>query len=155
MALEFRFHPEPLFSLRSLAAKFSQLEMHFHAGDQFPGRKRLNEVIVRSSLQSFESRLLTRACGEQDDRCAGKCGVIPYGPQQAEPIELRHHDIGQEQRWSKESRGLQCLSAIRNGMHFVAAIQQVSEVFAHVGVVVCDDDQFAARDGLWPQQCGY
>ena len=59
----------------------------------------------------------------------------------AESIQLRHHDVRQHQGRPQESRGLQCLAAIRDRVHLISTAQQVPEVLAHVRVVIGHDDQ--------------
>ena len=70
--------------------------------------------------------------------------VLAKGSQQSEPVQARHHDIGQQQGRPQQPGGLQRLAAIRNRMHLIAAIQQAPEVLAHVRVVVRHDDQIPA-----------
>jgi len=50
---------------RADGVQASLREPGFHAGQQFPCRKRLDDVVVRSGPQSFRRRFLTGACRKQ------------------------------------------------------------------------------------------
>jgi len=101
------------FPARELLAASLQFEIATSTRRSAHGaRERLNEVVIRSSLQSFEAATPRRRAREQDNERAGERLILPDGSQQTEPIQLWHHDIGQKQSWSQESCGLQGLPAI-------------------------------------------
>ena len=46
------------------------------------------------------------------------------------------------------------LTAVRDGMNLISAVQQMPEVFAHIRVVVGHDDQFAMDNRFGPRKNG-
>ena len=69
--------------------------------------------------------------------------VVTNAAQQAEPIQPRHHDVRQDQGGAHLAHRLQRLVAIGDRVHLVLIGKQPTKVFAHVSVVIRQDDHFA------------
>ena len=124
LPLELRFAAQPLLALRRVAAQIGHLQVRRDTRQQLPRRKRLHEIVVGAGLQSFDARLLARPRGNQDHRHAAEGRVVANGSQQAESIQLRHHDVRQHQSRTQQARGFQRLAAIRNRVHLISIAEQ-------------------------------
>ena len=67
LAFEFRLVAHPFFAFRIFAAKVGHFDMRSHARQQFPRRKRLDEIVVGVGLKPFHARLFARPRRQQDD----------------------------------------------------------------------------------------
>ena len=119
-----------------LLSHLCHLQMRRHSGEQLTRTERFHEIVVGSSLHALDSALFPGARGQHDHWHAARAGISAERPQQAEPIESRHHHVGQHKiRHAHERRG-QCRLTIRyrfNAEHFG---EQAHDVLSHVGVVV-------------------
>ena len=72
-----------------------QPQMRRHAGKQFAGAERFDQVIVGPGLQSFHARLLSCAGPTARERGWSGCRNRPAQPsQQFKAVHAGHHDIG-------------------------------------------------------------
>ena len=67
------------------------------ASNYFTGAERFDEIVVRATPQPFDSGLFACARGEQNDGNGLEGGVVAQGLKQSEAVQLRHHDIAENQ----------------------------------------------------------
>ena len=79
--------------LDGLLAQTHYADMGADACQQLARTEGLNQIVVGAGLQSFDPRFFTRPGGKQDHRRGMGAGVGTQGLQQAETIQVRHHDV--------------------------------------------------------------
>ncbi len=135
--------PPPLRLLDAADAPAQQLR--FDAGDELARRKRLDDVVVRACLKSFDARFFAGASRQHHHGHSRVAGVFAELAKQLEAVELRHHDVGDDQIWRPLDCGAQGLTAVRHRCDVPRGLQQAANVLPHVRVVVGEQDPFAAR----------
>ena len=132
-------------------ALLGEAQLSFDAREQLALAERFDEVVVGAGLNSFDSTLFSRPGGQEYHRHRGRLRVIPQRPKQPESIQPRHHHVAEDEiRRTCRRRG-EGRSAIRHGVHHVAAAQQPPYVPPHVGIVVHPQNP-GARGG---RGCGW
>ncbi|GJE41573.1 hypothetical protein AEGHOMDF_0739 [Methylobacterium soli] len=126
--------------VRRLPPGAGELQVRFHPRQELAGREGLRQVIVRAGAHPLDLRLLAGPSREQDDRDGAQGGVGAQGREQAEPVEARHHHVGENEvggRGPRGPRGREGARAVRDRLDDVApAGEEPAHVVAHVGVVV-------------------
>src|SRR5919108_3413599 len=108
--------------------------------EQFLGRERLDQVVVRSRFKTIEDRFLPRTSGEKHDGDYAGPRVSPQLAKESEAIEARHHDITQNKVWRmRPSRSKRCLP-VTGRSHLAVRSQGPAQVLPHVRVVVHHKD---------------
>ena len=121
-----------------LAPHARQLELRPDAREQFARAERLDEILISAGIQALDSRLLARACRQQNDRDRASPFVGADRGQEAEPIEPGHHHVGQHEIRSAPANPGQRIAAVADDIDTIALTENAAEIFAHVGVVVRD-----------------
>ena len=70
--------------------------LRLDARDQFARGERLDQIVVRAGLQPLDAGFLPGARRHQDHRNRLCPLVGPQAAQQLEPVDLRHHDVGDD-----------------------------------------------------------
>ena len=91
-----------------------------HAREQRLMLERLGQIVVGARVQTLDDISRIGFCGDKDDRDRSQRNVLLEYAHHTDAIELRHHDIEQDQVRPKLARSRQPLFAIRCGHHFVA-----------------------------------
>ncbi len=129
------------------------LQVGTDAGQKLLGAEGLHKIIVGAGFQAFDSTLFTRPSRQHDDGHAARARVRPHRLHQAEPVEIRHHHVGEDQvRRPVEGRSERSLP-VRQGLDVVVLCEQAGDVSAHVGVVVGDQNAGPVADNScgWPR----
>ena len=98
--------------LGCLAPDACELQVRTNARQQFARGKRLNQIVVRTCIETLDLRLLAGASGQQDDGYIPQLRIGPQRRHQAEPIQPRHHHITQQQIGTLFTNRAQCSLAI-------------------------------------------
>ena len=117
----------------------SHLRAHYlrlDARDQFARGERLDEIVVRSGLQPLDARLFAGTRRQQNHRYGLRPLVGTQALQQLEPVEPRHHDVGDDHVGAVRMRRRQRGCAIAHGFDRPSVAEQTGDVLPHVGVVV-------------------
>jgi hypothetical protein len=82
---------------RLVVAQPGQLQVGPHARQQVVRGERLGQVVVGAGLQPLDRGPFPRPRRQQHHRhrCGGRVG--PQGGEQPEPVEARHHHVGQDE----------------------------------------------------------
>jgi hypothetical protein len=129
-----------------VAAQPRELHVGPDPGQQFGRGERLDEVIVRASLQTLDRRLLPGPCGQQQYRDLRRARVRAQRRDQLKAAEAGHHHVAEKDVRRVQAGGLQRGLPVGHGGDLVAGPQQPLQVLAHVRVVV--RQQHAGRRGL-------
>ena len=71
-------------------------ELRVDSGEEIASRKRLDEIVVGGSREPFEAGFFAGPGRQQQHGDGSQVRVSAEFSQQAEAIELRHHDIGDD-----------------------------------------------------------
>ena len=82
---------------RGLAAHARHLDIGRYPGQQLAGGERLDQIVVGAGVQPLDLGLLAGPRRQQDHRRAGQGCLAADRAQQVEPVQPRHHHIGQDQ----------------------------------------------------------
>jgi hypothetical protein len=77
---------------------FEAAQYGLHPRDQFPGCKRLGDVVVCPQLQAEDTIVFTRPGGEKNDRYRAQTGMAAQTASNIEAIAPRNHDVQQKKR---------------------------------------------------------
>jgi hypothetical protein len=123
----------------------AQGELVLHAREQLHRRERLDQVVVRTRGDAVDARLLARTREQHDDRRRAQVAVRAQLAQQAKPVEVRHHHVGEHEIRRLLARELERREPVGGNVDRPVLAQDPREVIAHVGVVV--DDEHALGPG--------
>ena len=126
---------------RTLRAHHLRLD----ARDQLARGERLDEIVVRAGLQPLDARLFAGTRRQQDHRHRLRPLVGAQALQQLEPVELRHHDVGDDHVGTVRLRRRQRGGAVAHRFDRPSVAEQARDVLAHVGVVVGHEDARRSR----------
>ena len=132
------------------SAHVPELEQRTDAGEQLSRRKRLDDIVVGTRVESLDPCFLAGARGQQQHGHAAQSFVGANRGQQPEAVQTRHHDVAENEIGRATTRGRERLLAVGHGLDHVVGSQQIAYVAAHVGVVVGEHDPRAERRGEAP-----
>ena len=133
-----------------LATKFRRRQIRADPRQQLTCRERFGQIVVGTSLHADDPCLLPGPRRQEDGWDIAQRLVRPQRLQEAEPVEARHHDVGQHEVGRMPPRGGQGSLAVSDGVDLVSlADEQTTDILAHVGIVVREQDP--ASDGAASQ----
>jgi hypothetical protein len=132
--------------VHGLTPDAGHIQVGADARQQLAGAERLDQVVVGAGLQPLHARLLAGAGRQEDHRDRAGPGVGPQRAQQAEPVEARHHHVGQHQFRRAGTGGRQRRLAVGDGLHVVTPPEEATDIVAHVRVVVGPEDTRPSGD---------
>ena len=135
-------------ALEELAAQLGEGEVHLHARDQLPRGERLDEVVVRARLKPLDARFLACTCGQHDHRDLGRRFGRAQSRDQAEAVEVRHHDVREDHVGTMIADGGEGDLAVDGRLYGPVPGEHARQVFAHVGVVVHHEDTSRQRSAV-------
>ena len=107
-----------------------------YARHQRPVLERLGQIVVAAGVQSLDHVPRIGFRGYKDDRDRSQRGILLEHAHDADAVELRHHDVEQDQIRLEAAGFRKPLFAIRGGRHLVAvrleAHAQDFEIFRRV-----------------------
>src|ERR1035438_2005754 len=145
---------------RQIEAEFAELiagcfrplapQKGFHPGEQLPDAEGLGDVIVRAQFQAADNVILLPLGGEHDDGHVQLAG--PGSPADLIAIDLRQHQVQQQQVRRFLQQGIQSLLAVPGGAdHIALSFKVVLQPAQQCRIVFNDQDGFGAhRIGSWP-----
>ena len=147
--LRLRFAVSPL-TFAGLAPEPRQLQVCIDAGDQLAGAERLQKIVIGACFESLNLRFLASTRREQDDRYIAKSIICTDRSNEAEPVEPRHHHIGEDEVRTPRPGGVERRLTVWNRLHLIARGQQAPHIIQHIGVVVGDQHRstFDSSNGL-------
>src|SRR5687768_11311655 len=122
-----------VFGIFTLAMKF---DMRLDTGQKLARGKWLDEIIVGTCAHTFNTRLLTRTCREQNDGNRSRLFVTAQCLQQTKSVEFRHHHVRQHEIESLFASRPDRSHTITYCLYFISAGKQTPDVVAHVGIIV-------------------
>ena len=115
--------------------------------DQLARREGLGDVVVGAHLEAEDLVPLFHAAGDHDHGNAAGLGILLEPPTDLPAVELRHHDVEQDDVGLVLARALEGVGAIPDQDHVVAFLGQVvADELGHV-LLVLDHEDAAARFG--------
>ena len=90
------------------------------AGEQLPRAERLDHVVVGSRIQRLDAGLFARARRQQHHGHLAHGGLRPHRARQLRPVELRHHDVGQDEIGPRSPRRRERLLPVGDGLDVIA-----------------------------------
>ena len=129
-------HRQRCLLFRGFAAHPRHFQLCFDTRNQFAGREGLGEVVVGSGFNAFDAGLFTGARREHDDGDGGGRRILAQRGEQRESIHLRHHHVGQDERWRPAVDFFQRQFSVCGGYNFKTPRQQRADILAHIGVIV-------------------
>ena len=120
--------------------------------------ERLDEIVVAARIEAGDHVLGVGLGGHQDDRNERQRSIGFEPPRHLDPVELRHHDVEQNQVRLDLARLCERFLAVDRGHHFVALALEPELGDVDIGLVVVDN-QDAGRiahrlspgiPALWP-----
>ena len=135
-------------ALEQLAAQLGEGEVHLHARDQLARGERLDEVVVCTRLKPLDARLLSRARGQHDHRNVARRFGRAQSRDQAEAVEIRHHDVREDHVGTMVADGGEGDLAVDGRLDGPIPGEHARQVFAHVGVVVHHEDASRQRSAV-------
>ncbi len=117
-----------------------------HPRQELAARERLPQVIVGARLEAFDSSLVAGPGRQHDDRNLGGGRVAAHLAQQAEAVEPGHHHVCQDEIVGSGTDRGERFDPVDRHLDRPVGAQEPRDVFAHVGVVVDDEDPLAFLD---------
>ena len=134
-----------------LRARLVGAPMHlgrFHqradAHQQLARAERLHQVVVGAPAETFDARFFAGARREENHRNRAQLRIRAQLADEPEPVEVRHHHVGDDEIGSARARGLERGLAVGDDLHVVVLGEQPPRVLAQVGVVVRQQDALRA-----------
>ena len=135
------------FGLSGLFAPLAATQQRPHPRQQFIGAERFHEVIVRAGVEAGDAVLDLPLGREHEDRF-GVAEPAQFGAQR-EAVELREHDVEEQEVGLFLERAVQALDAVGGGEDTVAlGLEHVGQRRAHGGFVFDDQQARHGRSGL-------
>ena len=132
-----------------LAPQPRDLQARVDPGEQLPRAERFDHVVVSSLFERLDARFFASARRQQHHGHLAHGGIGPHRARELLPVELRHHDVGQDEIGPRPPRRRERLLSVGDGLDVIASGEQPPHVLAHVAVVVRPDDARARpRRGL-------
>jgi len=100
---------------------------------------RLGEVLVGTGLEPRDDVLRVGHHGHEDDRREGKIPHRLQPPAHLDAVELRHHDIEEDQVGPRRARDCEGLLTVTGGDDVVALAREARANDPDVARVVVDD----------------
>ena len=128
-------------SRQTSARMFDILEPTADSCDQLPRRERLDEIVIRSALDTHDGRVVARARAEQDDRNRPRAGIGAQLADELEAIHHGHHHVGDDEIGRSAACLLEGIESVRRGLDVAEhAPEQAGDIRAQVSVVVDEQD---------------
>jgi len=122
---------------RRLAAGLREVKIGSHACHQLARGEGFDQVVVGTGAQALDLGFFAGTGGQQDDGDVLQLGIAAHRRQEAEAVELRHHDVGENEIGALLARHCERRDAIRDRLHAIAGRRQHSlDVLAHVRIVI-------------------
>ena len=106
------------------------------AHQQLARTERLHQIVVGAAIQPFDARFFAGARREQNDGSGAQLRIRAQLADEPEPVQARHHHVGDDQIGAQLTRRLERGLTVRDGVHVVVLGKQPSRVLAQIGVVV-------------------
>ncbi len=103
---------------------------------QLRHRKGLDHVVVRPGAETIEERAFVLLRGEHQDRKTGAVGGLPYGMDESEPVEDRHHEVGDDEIRLPRGDLREALGAVARHEHGGLLLEGLLEERAQCRVVL-------------------
>ena len=108
------------------------------------GVERLGDVVVGAQLQAHDLVGVFHARGQHDDRRGGQRLVGAHDARDLPTVEVRHHQVEDDQVGPLAAQHVQRGLAIGGGEHLVAGLLQVAAQHFDDGLIIVND-----QDSLW------
>ncbi len=126
--------------LLGLATQLRQFEIGLDPREQLARRERLDEVVVGPGLETLDARLRPCPGREHDDRNRLQGRVPPDLTRERDPIEKRHHYVGEQKVRGTFLERLKGRHTVGHRDDIVGVPEQTFDIGPHVGIVVGEDD---------------
>src|ERR1019366_5082225 len=91
--------------------------MSAHAGEEFLDAEWLGDVVIRTSIESFDFGAFVVANGEDDD---GRRKADTYGAGDLDARHTRHHEVGHDEVRRPFAKDLETFFGVVGGAKIVA-----------------------------------
>ena len=116
------------------------LQARVDPGEQLPRAERFDHVVVSSLLERLDAGFFASARRQQHDGHLAQGTICPHRARELLPVELRHHDVGQDEIRPRPTCRRERLLSVGDGLDVIVSGEQPRDVLAHVAVVVRPDD---------------
>jgi len=108
--------------------------------------ERLREVIVRAEFQSADAVGFVLACGQHQDRHAGRVRILPQASEDVEAAHPGEHQVEHDESWALAFREREGIGAGRGGRDAILRLgQMVDDERDDVRLVIDDQNAFRLR----------
>ncbi len=121
--------------------------MRADACQQFFDLERLADIVDAAGIEGHDLAVDIGQGGHKDDRDVAALGHGLEAAAGFETVDVRHHDVEQDQVGFNEGHAIERFLATQGDEHFEAALFKMIDQHAEIDRVVIDDQDFGRRGG--------